>query len=127
MQEVSAERQIDIPKPVRDIYRQWRPSPLYRAYRLEAALDTRQDLLQIRRCEPSGSHKPNTAWPRLLLPEEGLSEFPRARVPASGDLPGLAGSFFGLEIEVSWSVSSTRNLFGARLWRLSAPPAPQPQ
>ena len=40
MQEVSAERQIDIPEPVRDLYRQWRPSPLYRTYRLEAALDT---------------------------------------------------------------------------------------
>ena len=40
MQEVSTERTIDIPEPVRDIYRQWRPSPLYRARRLEQALDT---------------------------------------------------------------------------------------
>ena len=39
-QEVSAERTIEIPEPVREIYRQWRPSPLYRARRLERALDT---------------------------------------------------------------------------------------
>jgi tryptophan synthase beta chain len=40
LQEVSTEREIEIPGPVRDIYRQWRPSPLYRARRLERALDT---------------------------------------------------------------------------------------
>src|SRR6478736_1330463 len=40
MQEVSAEREIQIPEPVRQVYRQWRPSPLYRARRLERALDT---------------------------------------------------------------------------------------
>ena len=40
MQEVSTEREIEIPEPVRDVYRQWRPSPLYRARRLEKALDT---------------------------------------------------------------------------------------
>ena len=39
-QEVSAEREIEIPEPVRDVYRMWRPSPLHRARRLEAALDT---------------------------------------------------------------------------------------
>jgi len=40
MQEVSTERTIDIPEPVRNIYRQWRPSPLHRARRLEQALNT---------------------------------------------------------------------------------------
>ncbi|MDH5246091.1 MAG: TrpB-like pyridoxal-phosphate dependent enzyme, partial [Betaproteobacteria bacterium] len=40
LQEVSAEREIEIPEPVRDIYRLWRPSPLYRAHRLEKALGT---------------------------------------------------------------------------------------
>src|SRR5260370_42110303 len=40
MQEVSTERYIDIPEPIRDVYRQWRPRPLYRARRLEKALDT---------------------------------------------------------------------------------------
>ncbi len=39
-QEVSLERWIQIPEPVREIYRQWRPTPLYRARRLEKALDT---------------------------------------------------------------------------------------
>src|SRR5689334_3476435 len=40
LQEVSQERHIDIPEPVRDVYRQWRPTPLFRAERLERALDT---------------------------------------------------------------------------------------
>ncbi|MFP4510934.1 MAG: TrpB-like pyridoxal-phosphate dependent enzyme, partial [Spirochaetaceae bacterium] len=40
MQEVSTEREIEIPEPVRDIYRQWRPTPMYRARRLEQMLDT---------------------------------------------------------------------------------------
>ena len=40
MQEVSTEREIEIPEPVRDVYRQWRPTPLYRARRLEQALQT---------------------------------------------------------------------------------------
>ena len=50
LQEVSAERTIDIPEPIRDVYRMWRPSPLMRAQRLEAgARHAGQDLLQIRR------------------------------------------------------------------------------
>ena len=49
MQEVSTEREIEIPEPVRDVYRQWRPTPLYRARRLEQALrDARAHLLQVR-------------------------------------------------------------------------------
>jgi tryptophan synthase beta chain len=40
LQEASSERMIDIPQPIREVYRQWRPSPLYRARRLERALDT---------------------------------------------------------------------------------------
>ena len=50
MQEVSTEREIEIPQPVRDIYRQWRPSPLYRARRLEKSPGyAGENLLQIRR------------------------------------------------------------------------------
>ena len=62
MQEVSAERTIDIPGPVRDIYRQWRPSPLFRARRLEQALDTPARIYyKYEGISPAGSHKPNTA------------------------------------------------------------------
>ena len=74
MQEVSAERQIDIPEPVRDIYRQWRPSPLYRAYRLEAALDTPARIYyKYEGVSPAGSHKPNTAVAQAFYcREEGI-------------------------------------------------------
>ena len=61
MQEVSVEREIEIPQPVRDIYRQWRPSPLYRARRLEKALDTPAKIYyKYEGVSPAGSHKPNT-------------------------------------------------------------------
>src|SRR5260221_6612865 len=61
-QEVSRERWIPIPEPVRDIYRQWRPTPLYRALRLEAALGTPAHIYyKYEGVSPAGSHKPNTA------------------------------------------------------------------
>ena len=56
-QEVSTEREIEIPKPVREIYRQWRPSPLYRARRLEQALDTPARIYyKYEGVSPAGSH-----------------------------------------------------------------------
>ncbi len=62
MQEVSTERHIEIPEPVRDIYRLWRPTPLYRARRLEKALDTPAHIYyKYEGTSPAGSHKPNTA------------------------------------------------------------------
>src|SRR5690606_24713272 len=61
-QEVSTEREIEIPGPVRDVYRQWRPSPLFRARRLEAALQTPARIYyKYEGVSPAGSHKPNTA------------------------------------------------------------------
>jgi len=61
-QEVSTEREIEIPQPVRDIYRQWRPTPLYRARRLEKALGTPARIYyKYEGVSPTGSHKPNTA------------------------------------------------------------------
>ncbi|MFP4643841.1 MAG: TrpB-like pyridoxal phosphate-dependent enzyme [Spirochaetales bacterium] len=61
-QEVSTDRDIDIPEPVRDLYRQWRPSPLYRARRLEQALDTPAHIYyKYEGVSPVGSHKPNTS------------------------------------------------------------------
>ncbi len=65
MQEVSTERYIEIPGPVREIYQQWRPSPLYRARRLEKALDTpRPHLLQIRGVSPVAATNPTPPSPR---------------------------------------------------------------
>ncbi len=61
-QEVSTQRWIDIPEPVRDVYKHWRPTPMYRARRLEEALDTPAKLFyKYEGVSPAGSHKPNTA------------------------------------------------------------------
>ena len=68
MQEVSQERDIEIPEPVRGIYKQWRPSPLFRARRLEKFLDTPAKIYyKYEGVSPAGSHKPNTAVPQACL------------------------------------------------------------
>src|SRR5512142_66008 len=62
LQEVSAEPEIEIPGPVRQVYAQWRPSPLFRARRLERALDTPARIYyKYEGVSPAGSHKPNTS------------------------------------------------------------------
>ncbi|NDD64525.1 MAG: TrpB-like pyridoxal-phosphate dependent enzyme, partial [Acidobacteria bacterium] len=59
MQEVATEREIEIPEPVREVYRQWRVTPLYRARRLEKALDTPAKIYyKYEGVSPAGSHKP---------------------------------------------------------------------
>src|SRR5436305_12660392 len=71
LQEVSAERTIDIPEPVRDVYRMWRPSPLMRARRLEAKLGTPAKIyFKYEGVSPAGSHKPNTAVPQARYHKE---------------------------------------------------------
>src|SRR3954468_8015609 len=61
-QEVSQERYIDIPEEILSVYRLWRPTPLYRAHRLERALDTPAHIFyKYEGTSPVGSHKPNTA------------------------------------------------------------------
>ncbi|MBI3998792.1 MAG: TrpB-like pyridoxal phosphate-dependent enzyme [Armatimonadetes bacterium] len=62
LQEVSTEREVEIPEPVREVYRLWRPTPLYRARRLERVLDTPARIYyKYEGTSPPGSHKPNTA------------------------------------------------------------------
>jgi tryptophan synthase beta chain len=62
LQEVSEEAEIPIPEPIRDVYRLWRPTPLYRARRFEAELGTRSRIFyKYEGVSPAGSHKPNTA------------------------------------------------------------------
>jgi tryptophan synthase beta chain len=61
-QSISQQRFIEIPEPVRDEYRRWRPTPLYRAYRLERLLDTPARMYyKYEGSSPAGSHKLNTA------------------------------------------------------------------
>src|SRR5690606_28273088 len=67
-QEVSQEKWIPIPEEVRDVYSIWRPTPLYRAYGLEKALDTPAKIFyKYEGVSPSGSHKPNTAVPQAYF------------------------------------------------------------
>src|SRR4051812_23704411 len=64
-QEVSMDAEVEIPDEVRDVYRRWRPSPLYRARRLEQALDTPAHIYyKYEGVSPAGSHKPNSAIPQ---------------------------------------------------------------
>ena len=103
MQEVSTERTIDIPEPVRNIYRQWRPSPLYRARRLEQALNTPARIYyKYEGVSPTGSHKPNTAIAQAFYcREEGVKRITTETGAGQwGSSLALAGSMFGLEIEV---------------------------
>ncbi len=103
MQEVSTERYVEIPEPVRDILVQWRPSPLYRARRLEKALDTPAKIYyKYEGVSPAGSHKPNTAIAQAFYSKnEGVKRISTETGAGQwGSALSLAGSFFGLEIEV---------------------------
>ena len=102
-QEVSSEREIEIPEPVRDIYRQWRPSPLYRARRLEKMLDTPARIYyKYEGVSPAGSHKPNTAIAQAFYnKQEGIKRITTETGAGQwGSALSIAGAFFGLEIEV---------------------------
>jgi len=102
-QEMSMERWIDIPEPVQEVYRQWRPSPLFRARRLEKALDTPARIYyKYEGVSPAGSHKPNTAIPQAFYnKQEGVKRITTETGAGQwGSSLALAGSFFGLEIVV---------------------------
>ena len=75
LQEVSQDREIEIPEPVREAYALYRPSPLYRAHRLEKALDTPAHIYyKYEGVSPAGSHKPNTALAQAFYnKEEGVA------------------------------------------------------
>src|SRR5262245_41267781 len=102
-QEVAAEREIEIPEPVRDAYRLYRPSPLYRAHRLEAALDTPGHThYKYEGVSPAGSHKPNTALAQAFYnKEEGVARLATETGAGQwGSALAFAGSVFGLDIKV---------------------------
>lgn len=103
MQEVSTEREIEIPEPVRDIYRQWRPSPLYRARRLECFLDTPAKIYyKYEGVSPSGSHKPNTSVPQAFYNKEAGIQRIATETGAGqwGSSLAFAGALLGIEVEV---------------------------
>jgi len=130
-QEVSRECWIDIPEEVLKIYQLWRPSPMFRAHRLEAALKTPARIYyKYEGVSPAGSHKPNSAIPQAyynkmagikrLATETGAGQW--------GSSLALANSFFGLEttvymVRVSYEQKPYRkNLM--QLWGADVIPSP---
>ncbi len=102
-QEMSQENYIEIPEPVRQVYAQWRPSPLFRARRLEKMLDTPARIYyKYEGVSPVGSHKPNTAVAQLFYNrEEGVRKIATETGAGQwGSSLAMAGAFFGMEIEV---------------------------
>ena len=103
MQEVSQEREVEIPEPVRDIYRMWRPTPLYRATALEKALGTTAKIFyKYEGVSPAGSHKPNTAVAQAFYnKEEGVTKLVTETGAGQwGSSLAMAGAFFGLDVKV---------------------------
>ncbi len=103
MQEVSKERWIDIPEPVRDVYTLWRPTPLYRAHRLEKALNTPAKIYyKYEGVSPAGSHKPNTAVPQAFYNKEAGVKRIATETGAGqwGSSLAFAGNLFGIEVKV---------------------------
>jgi tryptophan synthase beta chain len=102
-QEVATEREIEIPQPVRDVYRLWRPSPLFRAHRLERELDTPARIYyKYEGVSPAGSHKPNTAVAQAFYNKEAGIKRIATETGAGqwGSSLAFAGAVFGLEIDV---------------------------
>ena len=103
MQEVSTDREVEIPDPVRDLYKQFRPSPLVRALRLEKALDTPAHIYyKYEGGSPAGSHKPNTAIPQAFYnKEEGINRIATETGAGQwGSALAHAGAMFGIEVKV---------------------------
>ncbi len=103
LQEVSTAREVDIPGGVIDVYRQWRPTPLFRARRLERALRTPARIYyKYEGVSPAGSHKPNTAVAQAfynkaagvarIVTETGAGQW--------GSALAFAGALFGLDVQV---------------------------
>jgi tryptophan synthase beta chain len=102
-QEVSTERALEIPEPVRDVYRLYRPSPLIRARGLEKALDTPARIYyKYEGVSPAGSHKPNTAVAQAFYNrEEGVRKLVTETGAGQwGSALAMAGAFFGMQVEV---------------------------
>ncbi len=109
LQEVTTDRFVDIPGEVLDIYKLWRPSPLYRARRLEKLLDTPARIYyKYEGVSPSGSHKPNTSVPQAYYnAKEGVSKLTTETGAGQwGSSLAFATSLFGMECEV-WQVRAS--------------------
>jgi tryptophan synthase beta chain len=132
-QEVSTERYIPIPDEVREVYKLWRPAPLFRAHRLERALDTPAHIYyKYEGVSPAGSHKPNTAVAqayynreagvRRLTTETGAGQW--------GSALAMACAFFGMECKVYMVRASYKQKPYRRVlmesWGAKVVPSPSP-
>lgn len=133
MQEVTGERFVDIPGEVLDVYRLWRPSPLFRAHRLEKLLETPARIYyKYEGVSPAGSHKPNTSVPqayynavegtRKLTTETGAGQW--------GSALAFATAQYGIECEV-WQVRASYDQKPYRrtmmeVWGATVHPSPSP-
>ena len=108
-QEVTTDRYVDIPEEVREVYRLWRPSPLFRARRLEKALGTPARIYyKYEGVSPVGSHKPNTAVPQAFYnAAEGVTRLTTETGAGQwGSALAFACAQYGLECEV-WQVRAS--------------------
>lgn len=130
-QEMSTERWIEIPAPVREIYAQWRPTPLLRAVRLEQALQTPAHIYyKYEGASPAGSHKPNTAVAQAYYNKQAGTKRLATETGAGqwGSSLALACQFFGLEcmvymVRVSFDAKPYRKLM-MQTWGAKVIPSP---
>ncbi len=133
-QEMSPERWVKIPDEVREIYRIWRPSPLFRAHRLEKALGTPARIYyKYEGVSPAGSHKPNTAVPQAYYNKIGGTKRIASETGAGqwGSSIALACKMFGLEctvymVKVSFEQKPYRKSM-MQLWGAEVIPSPSPR
>jgi tryptophan synthase beta chain len=133
-QEMSSERWIAIPEDVRRIYAQWRPSPLYRAHRLEQALGTPARIYyKYEGVSPAGSHKPNTAVPQAYYNKLAGTKRIATETGAGqwGTSIALAARMFGLEctvymVKVSFTQKPYRKSM-MQLWGAEVVASPSPR
>ena len=108
-QEVTQESYVDIPAEVLDVYRLWRPTPLYRAHRLEKALGTPARIYyKYEGVSPVGSHKPNTAVPQVFYnAQEGIRRLTTETGAGQwGSALAFACALFGVDCEI-WQVRAS--------------------
>ena len=133
-QVVSKDREIEIPEPVRDAYRLYRPSPLFRAHRLEQALDTPAHIYyKYEGGSPSGSHKPNTALAQAFYnKEEGVTRLATETGAGQwGSALAFACGLFEMECKVymvraSYDQKPYRRSM-IRTWGAEVVPSPSPE
>ena len=133
-QEMSADRWIEVPEPVREVYSLWRPTPLLRAIRLERALQTPAHIYyKYEGASPAGSHKVNTSVPQAYFNKQAGTERLATETGAGqwGASLALACGLFGLEcnvymVRVSYQQKPYRRML-MHTWGATVHPSPSDQ